>query len=338
MNLYSFFVFLAIIMKKFKQIQQLFQKYLEDNLFSLSPPSLYEPANYILNLGGKRLRPILTLLGHQCFDESIEKSLPAALAIEIFHNFSLVHDDIIDQAPLRRGKPSVHVKYNLNTGILSGDLLLIYAYEFLSKIADVDKVPQALKIFNKAAIEVCEGQQYDIDFESRNDVSIKEYIMMIEGKTAALIGGSLELGALVGGASKENQKNLEAFGRNIGIAFQLQDDILDTFGDPKKFGKKVGGDIAQNKKTFLILKALETANFSQKEKLNFYYQNGCSNDQEKIQAVKSIFKNLEIRQLAENERNKYQKLAFTHLEKVTAPKASKTQLIQLANELLVREI
>lgn len=309
-----------------------------DNLFSLQPRTLYEPANYILNLGGKRLRPILTLMGHQCFDQNLEKSLPAAMAIEIFHNFSLVHDDIMDEAPLRRGKPSVHYKYDLNTGILSGDLLLIYAYEYLRKIEDPTKISEALRIFNQVAIDVCEGQQYDVDFESRNDVTIPEYIMMIGSKTAALVGGSLQLGALVGGASKKDQQNLAQFGRNIGIAFQLQDDILDTFGDPVKFGKKVGGDISQNKKTFLILKALEIANPSQKEKLNRYYQSNSIKEQEKIQAVKSLFESLKIRQLAEAERNKYQEVAFNHLAEVNAPPDAQSLLISLANELLVREV
>lgn len=325
-------------MKNFKQIQQLFQNYLEENLFTLQPQTLYDPANYILQLGGKRLRPILALLGHQCFNEKVEKSLPVAIAVEIFHNFSLVHDDIMDQAPLRRGKPSVHHKYSLNTGILSGDLLLIYAYEFLRKTDPPEKIPRALEIFNQVAIKVCEGQQYDIDFETRNDVTIPEYIMMIEGKTAALVSGSLQLGALVGGAGLDDQQHLAQFGRNIGIAFQLQDDILDTFGDPKKFGKKVGGDIIQNKKTYLILKAMEIANATQKEALKAYYQTDNVDEIQKINAVKSLFESLQIRQLAEAERNKYQELAFDHLAAVKAPEGPKDLLKNLANELLIREI
>lgn len=325
-------------MKNFKQIQQLFQNYLDKHLFSQQPRTLYEPANYILQLGGKRLRPILTLLGHQCFDAQVEKSLPAAMAVEIFHNFSLVHDDIMDEAPLRRGKPSVHYQYDLNTGILSGDLLLIYAYEFLTKLEDASKIPTALKIFNRVAIEVCEGQQYDIDFESRNDVTIPEYITMIGGKTAALVSGSLQLGALIANANETDQHHLAEFGRHIGIAFQLQDDILDTFGDPKKFGKKVGGDIVQNKKTYLILKALEIANSTQKAQLNDYYQNDHHPETEKVQKVKALFEALQIRQLAETERNKYQQVAFDHLEAINAPSAPKALLTDLANQLLVREM
>ena len=324
-------------MKNFNQIQQLFSNYLEENLFSLSPESLYEPANYILQLGGKRLRPILALLGHQCFNQKVEKSLPVAMAVEIFHNFSLVHDDIMDAAPLRRGKPSVHYKYNLNTGILSGDLLLIYAYEFLRKIDAPEKIPSALEIFNRVAIKVCEGQQYDIDFETRDDVTIPEYIMMIGGKTAALVSGSLQLGALIGGANETDQEHLAQFGFHIGIAFQLQDDILDTFGDPKKFGKKVGGDIIQNKKTFLILKALEIATPSQRAALNKYYQTTTMDEKEKIEGVKTLFEALNIRQLAEAERNKYQKIAFDHLYAVQAPEGPKKLLENLANDLLIRE-
>ena len=313
-------------MKNFKQIQQLFLNYLENNLFELQPNTLYEPANYILQLGGKRLRPILALMGHQCFDKNLEASLPVAMAVEIFHNFSLVHDDIMDAAPLRRGKPSVHYKYNLNTGILSGDLLLIYAYEYLRKIEQPEKVKEALTIFNRVAIKVCEGQQYDVDFETRNDVTIAEYIMMISGKTAALVSGSLQLGALVGGASQKDQDHIAQFGMNIGIAFQLQDDILDTFGDPKKFGKKVGGDIIQNKKTFLILKALEIATPAQRQELHSLYQSTSVEENQKVQAVKALFEKLDIRQLAEIERNKYQKMAFEHLEAIHAPREPKKLL------------
>ena len=252
-------------MRSLSQLQELFQKYISDNQFSDTPTELYDPVNYILSLGGKRLRPILLLMAYNLFKTDVEKALPAAFSVEVFHNFSLMHDDIMDKAPLRRGKPAVHIKYNESTGILSGDVMLIYAFKYLMKLEDQNSLLEIIKLFNQIAIDVCEGQQFDMNFENRTEVTIDEYINMIGLKTAALLAGAMKMGALIAGASDKDAQLLYDFGKNVGIAFQLQDDILDTFGDPEKFGKKVGGDIAQNKKTYLALRAMELANASFEE-------------------------------------------------------------------------
>ncbi|MFK8104543.1 MAG: polyprenyl synthetase family protein, partial [Saprospiraceae bacterium] len=226
-------------MKSPAALKQIFDDYIATNEFKQAPVALYEPINYIFSLGGKRLRPLLLLMGYNLFGERVEEALPAAFAIEIFHNFSLLHDDIMDEAPLRRGKPSVHVKYNVNTGILSGDVMLIYAYQYLARLSVLPRYAKIVELFNQLAIDVCEGQQYDMNFEEEEQVALSAYLKMIELKTAALIGGALGMGAVIGGASEKDMEQLMQFGRNIGIAFQIQDDILDTFGDPEKFGKKV---------------------------------------------------------------------------------------------------
>ena len=325
-------------MQQVAQLQILFKSYLSDHQFSQSPKGLYDPVNYILSLGGKRLRPVLLLMGCNLFDDEVNQALPAAYAVEIFHNFSLLHDDIMDEAPLRRGHPTVHVKYNQNTGILSGDVMLVYAYEFLAQLGEKVNILKVLKIFNQLAIGVCEGQQYDMDFEQRDDVTIDEYLKMIEQKTAVLIAGGLQIGALIGGASKEDAQHLYEFGRNVGIAFQLQDDILDTFGDPEKFGKKVGGDIAQNKKTFLLLKAYECCDEQQAKQLRILMNKGTQDEEGKINEVKSIFNELEIRQQSEQLMETYLQLAFSHLEKVEVGEIRKKPLKDLANQLMGREI
>lgn len=325
-------------MQQVSALQSLFSKYLTENEFENKPEGLYEPINYILSLGGKRIRPVLLLMGCNMFDDDIEKALPASYAVEIFHNFSLLHDDIMDEAPLRRGKPTVHVKYNQNTGILSGDVMLVYAYEFLLKLDAKVNVLEILKVFNQVAIEVCEGQQHDMDFETRNDVLISEYLKMIEQKTAALIAGGLKIGAIIGGASAADAAHLYEFGRNIGIAFQLQDDILDTFGDPEKFGKKVGGDIVQNKKTFLVLKTLEIANDEQRAQLTLLMNKDFEEENKKINAVKSIFNKLQIRQLAEQLMEEYSTKAFEHLDAVQIDKSRKIPLVNLAHQLMGREV
>ncbi len=325
-------------MQDVAELQLLFKKYLDENQFHQKPTGLYEPINYILSLGGKRIRPVLLLMGCNLFSDNIAQALPASFAIEIFHNFSLLHDDIMDEAPLRRGKPTVHVKYNQNTGILSGDVMLVYAYEFFLQLDNKIRIPDIIKTFNQVAIEVCEGQQHDMDFETRNDVSIDEYIKMIEQKTAVLIAGGLKIGAIIGGALEEDSNHLYEFGRNIGIAFQLQDDILDTYGDPEKFGKKVGGDIVQNKKTFLVIKALELGNEDQHTRLS-HLMNFDSNDENaKIEAVKSVFNELQIREAAEQLMESYLVLAFEHLAAVNVPEEKKKVLIKLSNELMGREV
>ena len=217
-----------------------------------SPSKLYQPIEYVMGLGGKRMRPILLLMAYQLFDENIEKAIPPALGIEIFHNFTLLHDDIMDNAPIRRGQQTVHEKWDNNVAILSGDTMLVQVYQLLS---DVDKsiVKEVLSVFNKAATQVCEGQQWDMDFETQENVQLADYMKMIENKTAVLLAASLQIGGITAGASKESQNNLYHFGLNMGIAFQLKDDLLDAFGNPDEFGKQIGGDIKANKKTFLLL-------------------------------------------------------------------------------------
>jgi len=245
----------------------LFTNFLLSNPMNRAPVNLYEPADYILSLGGKRLRPVFVLIGCSLFDSKPEKALKTAMAVEIFHNFTLLHDDIMDNADIRRGKPTVHVKYNANTAILTGDVMMIQAYQYLLDNEDPILVKSLMDIFNKMAFEVCEGQQLDMDFESRDDVSIDEYIKMITLKTSVLLAASLQLGAVIGGASTTDQNHLYEFAKNFGIAFQLQDDILDTFGEASAVGKKIGGDILQNKKTYLYLKALELADAEENTKL-----------------------------------------------------------------------
>jgi len=317
-----------------------FQDYLALQRFPATPKGLYEPIEYIMNLGGKRMRPILLLMSYELFKDDYKEALPAAYAVELFHNFSLVHDDIMDCAPLRRGKPTVHEKWNLNTGILSGDVMLVYVYEYLLKLKDHSRFDMLLETFNKAAIEVCEGQQFDMNFEREQEVGIEAYIKMIELKTSVLLAGGMKLGALYAGASLEDAEHVYQFGKNIGIAFQIQDDYLDTFGDPTKFGKKVGGDIVQNKKTYLVIKALEMANADVRMKLLSYMDNNNSTieEQEKISAVKDIFETLGIPALTKAAKEQYQELAFEHLHAVDVTKIRKAAIEEIATELLEREL
>ena len=328
-------------MRPIQEYQILFKEYLLKNTFSQQPKELYEPVNYILSIGGKRLRPLLALMGCELFSDKIERALPAAMAVEIFHNFSLLHDDIMDAAPLRRGQPTVHTKYNINTGILSGDVMLIWAYRFLMNLdfsdepIDTQKQIQLVHIFNKMATEVCEGQQMDMNFETRDNVTIPEYIRMIEFKTSVLIAAAFQMGAIIGGGTEGNANHLYAFGRNIGIAFQIQDDILDSFGDPLKFGKKVGGDIVQNKKTLLVLKALELANETQKIDLQRLMTTTTDDEATKIEAVKSIFEATGARRFAELEMENYLNIAFKNLEDTPLSIEKKNYMRQFANDLMI---
>lgn len=319
------------------QIQTLFAGYLSQHAFAKEPKELYEPINYILELGGKRLRPALALMSAQVFDASPKDALPVAYAVEIFHNFSLVHDDIMDQAPLRRGKPTVHHQYNTNTGILSGDVMLIYAYEYLLRVESQIIHSQLISVFNQVAIEVCEGQQMDMNFEHRQDVTIPEYLKMIEYKTAALIGGALEMGALVGGADSQDAKHLAAFGRNAGIAFQLQDDYLDVFGDPAKVGKKLGGDIVQNKKTYLILSALAAADAETNRRLLKLMTTHPDDEQAKIAQVIDILKQLAIPEKLEAAKADFMRKAYNHLQEVQGNAEAKEMLRGLADQLAARD-
>jgi geranylgeranyl diphosphate synthase type II len=291
---------------------------------------------YMLALGGKRLRPLLTLIGSDLFDGKQESALPAAMAVELFHNFSLVHDDIMDKAPLRRGQATVHEKWNSNIAILSGDGILVKAYEELAR-SDAGQLPALLRLFNTTAIEVCEGQQLDMDFETREQVSIPEYIHMITLKTAVLLGCSLEMGAITAGASGEDALNLYEFGKQTGIAFQFKDDILDVYGDAEKFGKQVGGDIISNKKTFLLLNALERANSKQKQELFSWIEKKEFIASEKISAVRKIYNELEVRKAAEAELSLHYTKGLSHLDLISAGADKKQKLRHFTAELMKRE-
>ncbi len=321
-----------------KQFQPVFLSYLQEHKLDKPPHNLYRPADYILQLGGKRLRPILVLAACDLFNKNYEKALPAALSIEIFHNFTLVHDDIMDEAELRRGAPTVHKKYDTNTAILSGDLMLIEAYKQLSTLKAFSNLSQIYDIFNDFAIKVCEGQQYDMDFETQEQVSIDEYLKMIELKTAVLIAGALKIGAIIGDAEASNVYHLGEFGRAIGVAFQIQDDLLDSFGDPQKFGKKVGGDILQSKKTYLYLKALEIANNAQRQQLqNLYFEDSLPAE-EKIDRVKKIFQDLAIPTLTIAKRDEFYRRAITHLDKIQIEEDRKKHFVEFADSLVDREV
>ena len=324
-------------MNQLEFLRNYYEDYAAKNKFTKEPKGLYEPVDYILNIGGKRLRPLMLLMTAKLFTEDLEKALAPAYAIEVFHNFTLMHDDIMDAAPLRRGKTTVHHKWNLNTGILSGDVMLIQAYEYLCQV-EAAILPEVIRIFNEVAIGVCEGQQYDVDFETMETVSIPQYIKMIELKTSVLVAGAMRIGALVGGANKEDAYHLGEFGRNIGIAFQLQDDILDTFGDPEKFGKKVGGDIAQNKKTYLVLKSLEVATPEIAERLNYLLSTYPEDESGKIKEVTAIFDYLEIRKHANLEKEAYLNVAYDHLKAVNISESDKEPLYEFAQYLIHRDI
>ena len=319
-------------MHSFKDLVVNFNKGFDANHFPASPASLYEPGEYFLNIGGKRIRPVLCLLGNELFNEINEDAYQLANAVELFHNFSLVHDDMMDDASLRRGKATVHTKYDSNTALLVGDVMLIRAYEYLQKIQSAH-LSKILQLFNTTAKEVCEGQQLDMDYSKMEKVSMDEYIYMITLKTSVLLAASLEMGAIIGGASASNCKHLYEFGKNIGIAFQVQDDYLDAFGDAAIFGKEPGGDIKQNKKTFLLIHALEVVNKDQKNDLEALLK---SNDEDKVEKVLTIFKQCEVDTWAEALKAKYLKQAFEQLETIDVTSARKKPLIELANYLMNR--
>lgn len=313
-----------------------FNQYIEDNRFNKEPHSLYEPIDYLMSIGGKRIRPALALMSYDLFQNDIEKALPIAMSVEVFHNFSLMHDDIMDDATLRRGKECVHIKYNTNTAILSGDMMLIKAYEYLQHYEPLT-FAQAFTIFNKMAIEVCEGQAMDMDFEVRNNVTIPEYLQMITYKTSVLIAASLQLGALVAGASKEDQEHIYEFGKNIGIAFQIQDDYLDTFGTPDLVGKKVGGDIIQNKKTYLYLKSIELSSEENKSRLAELYSSTPEDEDAKVEEVKKIFKSAVADEYAKMVMEAYQQLAVSHVNSMNVDETKKKSLIEFAKFLVGRD-
>lgn len=315
----------------------LIEKEIRRQKFGKNPESLYEPIRYIMSIGGKRMRPLLTLLAYDLYKKNTKSVIPYSIAIEAFHNFTLLHDDIMDKAPLRRGMPTVHKKWDTNTAILSGDVMLVKVYDMLLSLPD-GKLKSALKGFNKCAAEVCEGQQLDMDFETIHSVSEATYINMIKLKTAVLLGFALEFGALLADAGEDQQRALREFGVNIGIGFQLKDDLLDAYADPKKFGKQVGGDIIANKKTYLLIQALEKATGKQKQELINWLSIKKFNKKEKVEAVKSIYSNLHIPQLTEKKINHYFKKGFTSLEKVRGNAKAKETLRKFAEDLIGRQV
>ena len=301
------------------------------------PRNLYNPINYILADGGKRMRPTLTLMTAEIFDADYKKALPAALAVEVFHNFSLVHDDIMDDAPLRRGKETVHEKWNINTGILSGDAMLILAYQYFEQY-DPPVFRDLAKLFSKTALEVCEGQQYDVDFETRDDVTIAEYLTMIEYKTAVLVAAAMKMGAILAETSQKNADLIYDFGLNLGIAFQLQDDYLDAFGDPETFGKQVGGDIIENKKTYLYLKAIEFANATQKQQLLHLFSVQPAESKDKIEAVKNLFQQTGASNATQKAIQDYTFKAFETLYQINIDNEKKAVLKSFGENLMGRKV
>lgn len=300
------------------------------------PSRLYEPMRYTMTLGGKRMRPLLTLMGAGMFTQDVRAAVPAAIGIELFHNFTLLHDDIMDNAPLRRGKETVYAKWNSNIAILSGDAMYTTAFRQLA-LSPAHILPHILDVFTRTALEVCEGQQMDMDFESRSKVSIPEYIRMIELKTAVLLAAALEIGALCGGAYATEAHKLYEFGKHVGIAFQLQDDILDVYGDPEKFGKQVGGDIVSNKKTFLLISALEKADAKSGSDLNKWMLIQGSGSTGKVKAVTAIYDQLGIRALAESEMQKHYEIGIAALESMQVDVVKKEMLKGFTDSLMVRE-
>ena len=324
-------------MLSIENYQQKFVEYLEKYSTLKDPQNLYQPIDYILNLGGKRLRPVLTLMTTDIFGEDFKKGMNAALAVEVFHNFSLIHDDIMDEAPLRRGKETVHEKWDLNTGILSGDAMLIMAYQLFENY-ETEVFKNLAKLFSKTALEVCEGQQYDIDFETRDDVTIPEYLKMIEYKTAVLVGAAMKMGAIVAQASEESQNNIYEFGLNLGIAFQLQDDYLDAFGNPDTFGKQIGGDIIENKKTYLYLKALEFSNNEDEILLKDLFSVNPKDNTDKIETVKQLFVSSGSVEATKEAIEAYTIKAFSVLDIINISDDKRAVLKQFGEQLMKRSV
>ena len=324
-------------MHSIPQYQQFIADYLQAEQPTGEPKNLYEPIRYILGLGGKRIRPVLTLMATEIFDVDYKKALPAALAVEVFHNFSLIHDDIMDDAPLRRGHETVHEKWDINTGILSGDAMLILAYQYFERY-EPNIFKELAKLFSKTALEVCEGQQWDVDFENRDDVTIPEYLKMIEYKTAVLVAAAMKMGAIIAETSVENADLIYEFGLNLGLAFQLQDDYLDAFGNPETFGKQVGGDIIENKKTYLYLKAAGSATPSAKEQLMHLYSIQPQDNFDKINSVKEIFNETGASAITQKAIEEYTLKAFSTLEKINIDPDKKSMLRAFGENLMGRKV
>jgi geranylgeranyl diphosphate synthase type II len=324
-------------MHSIQQYQEFVLEYLKSEQHDKEPRNLYEPVTYILGLGGKRIRPVLTLMSAEIFDASYKEALPAALAVEVFHNFSLIHDDIMDDAPLRRGNETVHEKWDVNTGILSGDAMLILAYQYFEQY-EPSVFRDLAKLFSKTALEVCEGQQWDVDFENREDVTLSEYLKMIQYKTAVLLGAAMKMGAIIAQTSTQNAHLIYDFGLHLGIAFQLQDDYLDAYGNPETFGKQVGGDIIENKKTYLYLKAMEFATLDQKEQLLHLYSIKPQDNFEKIESVKELFIATGASPATQNAIQEYTQKAFDTLNKLEIHPDKKSILRAFGENLMGRKV
>jgi geranylgeranyl diphosphate synthase type II len=322
-------------MLTFQDALEIINQEIQNTDYSKEPVSLYEPIDYLLSLKGKRIRPAFTLLACNLYKEDVREALPMAIAWEIFHNFTLMHDDVMDKADMRRGNPTVHKKWNDNTAILSGDTMLILAYRYLAKSAS-GLLKELLDLFSETASGICGGQEYDMEFEDRLDVSENEYVKMIRLKTAILLGAALKSGAMIGGAGMKDCDLLYDFGVNLGLAFQIQDDLLDVFGDPSVFGKKTGSDILCNKKTYLLTSALNMSNEKEKKELLFLL-NLTGKEEEKIKAVTQIYTQLHLQEKARDKMEQYYRDAMHVLQQVAVDEDKKSVLIHLAKELMVRE-
>ena len=323
-------------MYKTQELQQIIESEFQKIDFPKNPAELYQPIEYILSIGGKRIRPLFTVLAANLFSEDIQNAIKPAIGLEIFHNFTLLHDDIMDKADIRRNKPTVHKKWNENVAILSGDAMMIYSYEFFMNLPSEIQI-SIFKTFNKTAIEVCEGQQFDMNFENQMDVSEQEYIKMIELKTSVLIAACFKIGAICGGANEKDAENMYEFGKNLGLAFQLRDDYLDCFGNTAEFGKQIGGDIVANKKTYLLIKALNTSNQEIKAKLLTEINKINFDRNEKVNTILEIYNQLNIPQIAEKKIEEYYNLAFSYFDKISVPTERKTEIIEFVNLLKNRK-
>lgn len=320
-------------MKSYKELYTAVETQISSLSFTGNPQNLYDPIGYMLSLGGKRLRPVLCLMANDMFGGDVQRAMPAALAVEVFHNFTLVHDDIMDNAPIRRGMPTVHEKWNQTIAILSGDLMMIKAIDLLVSTHSAN-IQKLIQIFNKAAAEVCEGQQLDMNFETMNEVQVQQYMDMITLKTAVLLGASLQLGATIGGATDADAEKIYLFGKHIGVAFQIQDDLLDAFGEGDKVGKKIGGDIAANKKTLLWIEALRLADTSDKEALQRCLN--MADENEKISKVLSLYRKLGVHEVCEQLKKEQLQLAFSYLDAISVVAERKQELKNSAIELMER--
>jgi Geranylgeranyl pyrophosphate synthase len=320
----------------FDQLLRLVNSEIDNIDFDKQPAGLYQPAQYALSLAGKRVRPILALMACNLYSDSPLEAMPPAIGIEIFHNFTLLHDDVMDKADIRRGKPTVHKVWSPNTAILSGDAMQIIAYQWVAQCPSAH-LAEVINLFSQTALEICEGQQYDMDFENRDDVTVDEYLEMIRLKTAVLLACALKTGAIIGGASSVDADLLYEFGEKIGLAFQLNDDLLDVYGDPAKFGKVIGGDITCNKKTFMLIKSLELANYQQKAQFESWISKTDFDREEKVAAITALYDEVGIRSLCVEKTNLYYEKAITALNMVNVTSERKAELFSLAEKLMYRE-